>query len=146
MSRHVTNISAFITAADVSEDLIIRSYCGMVAVELVLKQAMGLSDHNVPAALNHFANKFAVGHHSGCKVRLNAIATQLSNAIAAISVQGIDGNPRAAPAASYPYIRYTRHDGDGWAVPSTTAAQAQDLSDAVMSVRAYLKQKFKKPL
>jgi hypothetical protein len=146
MSRHVTNIAAFVTAADVSGDLIIRSYCGMVAIELVLKEAMGLSDHNVPAALNHFANKFAVGHLYGCKARLNAIATQLSNAIAAISVQGIDGKPRAAPAASYPYIRYTRHVGDGWTVPSTTVDQAQALTDAVMNARAYLKQKFGKPL
>lgn len=146
MSRHVTNIAAFVTAADVSGDLIIRSYCGMVAIELVLKEAMGLSDHNVPAALNHFANKFAVGHLYGCKARLNAIATQLSNAIAAISVQGIDGKPRAAPAASYPYIRYTRHVGDGWTVPTTTADQARALADAVMNARAYLKQKFGKPL
>lgn len=146
MSQHITNITAFVTAADASGDLIIRSYCGMVAIELILKQATGLSDHNVPAALNHFANKFAIGRMYGCKARLNVIATQLSNALAAISVQGVDGKPRKAPAASYPYIRYTRHVNDGWAVPSTTNDQAQDLADAVMHVRAYLKTKFGKPL
>lgn len=146
MSLHVTNIDAFVAAADVSGDLITRSYCGMVAIELVLKEATGLSDHNIPAGLKHFANKFAIGHLYGCKTRLNVIATQLSNAITAISVQGIDGNARAAPAASYPYIRYTRHVGDGWAVPSTTPDQARALSDAVMNARAYLRQKFQKPL
>lgn len=146
MSQHTTNIRAFVAAAASSADQIVRAYCGMVAIELVLKEATSLKDHNVPAALNVFAHKFAVGNHRGCKVRLNALSAQMSNALKAISVQSIDGTPRFAPAESYPYIRYTRHAADGWPTPSTTQEQAKNLADIVIGTRSYLATKFEKAL
>lgn len=146
MSQHTTNIGAFVAAAESSADEIVKAYCGMVAIELVLKQATGLSDHNVPAALNAFAHHFAVGNLRGCKVRLNALSAQLSNALKAISVQGKDGVGRFAPAESYPYIRYTRHVCDGWPAPSTTHEQAKVLADLVSGTRSYLATKFQKSL
>ncbi|MEW5620460.1 hypothetical protein ABGT18_03880 [Pseudomonas putida] len=145
MSQHVTNIRAF-TAAATSTDHVVRAYCGMVAIELVLKQATGLTDHNVPSALNIFAHRFAINNLRGCKVRLNALSAQLSNALQTISVQGKDGVARFAPAECYPYIRYTRHAADGWAGPATTEEQAKILADVVGSTRSYLATKFQKPL
>lgn len=146
VSGHASNIRAFVAAAGASTDDMVKAYCGMVAIELVLKEATGLKDHNVPAALNLFAHKFAVGHLSGCKVRLHALSTQLSNALKTISVQGKDSQPRYAPTESYPYIRYTRHGVDGWSTPATTEEQAKTLSSTVSGTRAYLKTKFSKML
>lgn len=146
MSQHTTNIRAFVVAATSSADEIVKAYCGMVAIELVLKQATGLTDHNIPGALNVFAHQFAVGNQRGCKVRLNALSVQLSNALKAISVQGKDGVARFAPAESYPYIRYTRHVTDGWSAPATTLEQVKTLSNLVGSTRSYLATKFQKSL
>lgn len=146
MTQHTTNIRAFIHAAESSTDMTVKAYCGMVAIELVLKESTGLKDHNVPAALNAFAHKFAVGNLQGCKIRMNALATQMSNSLKAISVQGIDGLPRFAPAESYPYIRYTRHVADGWPTPNTTEEQVKAFCNVVVSTRFYLAEKFKKAL
>lgn len=146
MSQHTTNIRAFAAAASSSTDEVVRAYCGMVAIELVLKQATGLTDHNIPSALNVFAHRFAVDKQRGCKVRLNALSVQLSNALKAISVQGKDGVARFAPAESYPYIRYTRHATDGWPAPSTAHEQVKKLADLVGSTRSYLATKFQKSL
>ena len=146
MNQHITNIRAFVTAAASSTDELVRAYCGMVAIELVLKQATGLTDHNIPSALNIFAHRFAVGHKSGCKSNLHALSAQLSNALKAISVQDKNGKPRLAPAESYPYIRYTRHVTDGWPAPSTTYEQVKMLADRVDKTRSYLATKFQKPL
>lgn len=118
----------------------------MVAIELVLKNATPLIDHNIPSALNIFAHRFAVNDLRGCKIRLNALSTQLSNALQAISVQGKDGVARFAPAECYPYIRYTRHATDGWSGQATTQEQAKTLADVVCSTRSYLATKFQKPL
>jgi len=146
MSQHTTNIRAFVAAAAASGDHTLRAYCGMVAIELVLKQATGLTGHNIPCALNIFAHRFAVDRQRGCKVRLNALSAQLSNALKAISVQGKDGVARFAPAESYPYIRYTRLVTDGWPAPSTTQEQMKTLADLVCSTQSYLATKFQKPL
>lgn len=118
----------------------------MVAIELVLKQSTGLTDHNVPSALNIFAHRFAVNNLQGCKIRLAALSVQMSNALRHISVQGKDGLARFAPAECYPYIRYTRHAADGWPAPATTQEQAKALADVVGSTRSYLATKFQKPL
>lgn len=144
MSQFTTNVCAFVAAATSSPDEVVKAYCGMVAIELVLKQATGMTDHNVPAALNVFAHRFAVDHHRGCKVRLNALSAQLSNALKAMSVQGKDGVARFAPAESYPYIRYVRHVADGWPGPTTSQTEAKTLADLVGGTRSYLATKFQK--
>ena len=146
MTLHTTTIRAFVAAAASSPDEIVKAYCGMVAIELVLKHATGLTDHDVPSALINFANRFAVGHKQGCKVRLSTLATQLSNALKLISVQGKNGQPQFIPAACYPYVRYTRHATDGWHAPSTTDEQVKALASLVGHTRHYLASNFQKPL
>lgn len=70
----------------------------------------------------------------------------LQNDLASITAQGQDGLPCAVPIASYPYLRYTRHEVDGWPEPFTTAMQAERLAATVDQIRMYLRQKFNKKL
>ncbi|WP_310384769.1 hypothetical protein [Roseateles sp.] len=146
MTRHTKNIDAFVAASVSSSDHIVKAYLGLVAVELILKNDVGLKGHNVPAAIDKFAHLFAIGHHQGCKIKLNALVAQLRNAITAITVQGKDGNPCNAPVDSYPNIRYVRHESDSWPAPFTSEEQAKVLSAKVLEIRAYLKNKFGKAL
>jgi hypothetical protein len=146
MSMHTKNIAAFVTACASSSDHLVNAYLGLVAVELVLKNDTGLKDHNVPAAIDKFAHHFATGNLQGCRIKLTALSVQLRNAIKAVSVQGVDGNPRSAPDECYPYIRYARHESDGWSEPFTSEEQAKNLSANVTEIRAYLKSKFGKAL
>jgi hypothetical protein len=146
MSSHTTNLAAFVEAASSASHLITRAYFGLVAIELVLKESVALKDHNVPSALNKFASRYAVGPLSGCKIRLNALATKLQNDLTRIVAQGMDGNPRRIPAASYPYLRYVRLDSDGWGKPASTLAEMEALASTVAEIRAYLRQKFDKKL
>jgi hypothetical protein len=143
MTKHKTNVSAFIAAASSTSDNVVKAYCGMVAIELVLKHSTGLKDHNVPGALNKFAEKYARDDFRGCKVKINTLSNRMTNALKNIGVQGVDGVARFAPSECYPYIRYARHSVDGWPEPSTTAEQAKILADIVAETRSYLLNKFK---
>jgi hypothetical protein len=138
---HASNIKAFATAAG-SPDFLIQSYCGLVAIELVIKQEVGLADHDVCYGLNKFCVQKAIGSRSWCSSFLLSLANQLRNDINAIQVNGKDGLPRAAPAGCYPYIRYTRIDNDGWPVPNTNDAALQALAKTVQQILSLLRRTF----
>ncbi|WP_324037224.1 hypothetical protein [Aeromonas caviae] len=146
MPLHSENIKAFKAIAMSQTNLIAKAYCGMVSIELVLKDATNLRDHDIPGGLNAFALKFATNeaHKSGCKAKINSLSTQLGNALKNIYVQGIDSKPRQAPQNCYPYIRYTRHANDGWPEPYSTDTELKILSDVVQATRVYLLEKFSK--
>lgn len=146
MSSHTTNLEAFVEAASVAKHPLTRAYFGLVAIELVLKEATGLKDHNVPSALNKFANRYAVGHLAGCKIKLNVLAVSLQNDLVRIAAQGADGLPCSVPVASYPYLRYARLESDGWDSPSSTLEDVEQLATTVDQIRAYLRKKFSKNL
>lgn len=146
MTKHITNLKAFVGASNNISDPILKAYCGLVAIELELKDATGLKNHDVPAHLNRFATKYAIDHLSGCGIKLNSLSTQLQNNLTQISVQDKDQKPCPAPKDSYPYIRYTRLAADGWPAPSTSLAQAQDLANTVQQIQTYLRRKFNKSL
>lgn len=141
-----SNIAAFVIAAKKSNDPITKAYFGLVAIELTLKNSVPLKDHNVPAALDKFAHKFAIQNLAGCKIRLNTLAAQLKNDFSGIHVQGKDKQAQPTPAASYPNIRYTRLEDDDWPTPFTSAAQAETLANTVAAIQNYLKTKFNKCL
>ena len=143
---HKTNIAAFINAAAQSSDEMVKAYCGLVALELVLKEKVGLVDHNVPSAVDRFGLIHAVDFKFGCRQRITAMANRLRTDLAAIAVQGKDGIGRQAPMESYPYIRYTRWDTDAWGAPETGIGQMTTLRNTVQEIRAYLKTKFDMPL
>lgn len=132
---HAKNTKDFIDAASISGSGLVKAYCGLVALELTLKSAIGLSDHDVPSGLArlNIRNPKPGGHH------LIALAAQLRNDIGAINVTGKDGGRRKAPHGSYPYIRYATFDTDGWAPPATTETEIGALSSTVARIRQYLK-------
>jgi hypothetical protein len=72
---------------------------------------------------------------------LLSLAQNLRNQIDLINVTGKDGDRRTAPHDSYPYIRYTTFDSDGWASPATSDEQIADLANLVVRIRSYLKRK-----
>lgn len=143
---HNKNISAFLGAANVCADDLVRVYCALVAIELALKQHVRLGDHNVPSGLDRVALKMATGLKTGCRQRLAGMAARLRTDIAAIPVQSKSFSPVQAPADIYPYLRYTRMYGDGWGLPEASAQQIKTLLDTVNEVRSYLKTKFEMPL
>jgi hypothetical protein len=135
---HTSNINAFILAATVKSPLV-QAYCGLVAIELVLKHEVALVDHNVCAALNRFRTQRA---NSSSAFGLIALTSQLQAAIVAIQVNGKDGLPRAAPYDSFPYIRYSRFDTDGWGEPHTLTGTIESLANIVQRLRLFLRTHF----
>lgn len=104
---HTSNINAFVNAAGGANHLI-QAYCGLVAIELMIKQEVGLVDHNVCAGLNKFRLMRSIGHRSWTANFLLSLTNRLRNDINAIQVNGKDGMPRSAPVESYgfpPLIR-----------------------------------------
>lgn len=139
---HTSNIQIFVEAANTSPHPLIRAYCGLVAVELVLKSEVGLKDHNVPAGLTKFRAARATGAKAIHAAVFNTMRMKLTNDLIAISSQKADGSPCAVPADSFPYLRYTRFDVDGWGIPSTTGGLVTALANTVDQLRAFLKQHF----
>ncbi|NJI23704.1 hypothetical protein HA451_11675 [Aeromonas veronii] len=142
MSTHKESIKAFKSVAASSQNQIVKAYCGMVSIELVLKSTTGLKNHDVPAALRKFSHIYATGLKSGCKIKIDSLATQLSIALQNITVQGTDGKAKSTPMDSYPNIRYIRHSLDGWPAPVTAVDNIKNLSLLVEETRKYLFDKF----
>jgi hypothetical protein len=143
--RHTSNINAFLSAAG-SSDCLIQAYCGLVAIELLIKHEVGLQDHNICHGLDKFRMLRAIDNKSWTTNALLSLTNRLRNDIQAISANGKDGVGRSAPVDSYPYIRYSRIEVDGWAIPKTTSEQLKTLSDTVNSIRSFLKNNFALPL
>lgn len=141
-----SNIQIFADAATTSSAALIKAYCGLVAIELVLKHEVNLRSHNIPQALATFKNMKAVGRKSIHVATLNSLRQRLVNDLTAISTQNRDGAPCAAPSNCYPYIRYTRFTLDGWGIPDTPNASLATLAATVDHARYILKTKFGLPL
>lgn len=143
---HKQNINAFLSVTTQCSNELVRTYCALIAVELVLKQHIKITDHNIPGGIDRIRLKMAVGNKSGCTQRLTSLATKLRNDLTAISVQSKYSTPCSAPSDCYPYIRYTRMEGDGWGEPETSPAQLRTLNNTVSELRSYLKNKFEMTL
>lgn len=138
---HATNIQVFLDAASNGSDLV-GVYCGLIAIELVLKQQVSLTDHDVCAGLNKLGISKGVGKDQHHRPIILALSNQLRTDIGRIYVNGKDGLPRFAPFNSYPYIRYTRIALDGWPAPVCAAAEMLALRRTVNKIRAYLRINF----
>jgi hypothetical protein len=143
---HTKNVTSFLSIAGNSSSNIAQIYCALVAVELVLKQHVGLSDHNVPSGIDRVRLRMATGNKSGCAQQLTNLATKLRNDISHIAVQNKDLTARQAPPDCYPYLRYARLVEDSWGHPETTPEQLNALNNTVSQLRHYLKSKFGMPL
>lgn len=142
---HTSNIKAFLRAT-LDQAPLVRAYCGLVAIELVLKQEVGLTDHNICAGLDKFRVQRAVGTKSWTATALIALTNRIRSGIVAIHVNDKLGLPRSAPFDSYPYIRYLRLEGDGWGAPETALSTVEALAAAVLEVRVFLRTHFELPL
>lgn len=142
---HTTNISGFRAAAG-SADPLISAYCGLVAIELALKQHVALGNHDVCSGLNKFRMLKAVDSRSWTGHILIGLTDRLRRDIQAISVNDKFGSAVAAPGHSFPFIRYTRCETDGWPAPFATFDQISTLADTVKQVRSLLKTPFGLPL
>ena len=107
------NQSAFKAGGDDSLPVLLRTYCCLVALELGLKDFLGLSEspgnagHDLPDLLNQVKQR----NRRAC-ASINSIQTQLRNQLTSIRCQGRAGSPQSMPAQSYPHIRYMRHTTD----------------------------------
>ncbi|WP_369914797.1 hypothetical protein AB8810_20580 [Xanthomonas sp. NCPPB 3005] len=117
------------------------AYCNLVAIELALKEFLGKINtrsnggHNVPDLLQQYAS----GAGPGNAGNVNALATQLSGALNALWCQDRGGIAVNVPASCYPYLRYLRHNSDGWESDYSTDDDMQNLANIVSSTRALLK-------
>ena len=114
-------------------------YCSLVAIELALKEFLGKihttgnRGHNVPHLLQQFAGV------SGDAGTVSSLATQLSGALTALWSQNGNGSSKSVPHDNYPYLRYLRHESDGWGEDQSTDMEVQHLADVVKSTRALLR-------
>jgi hypothetical protein len=141
---HSKNIQSFLSAAN-GPDPLLRCYCGLVVLELVVKQEVGLSDHNVIHGLNKLRAAMAVNAKSWAAPALLTLTNKLRTDLVAVYVNGSNGLPRTIPVDSYPYIRYCRFDTDGWPSPHTTESNLATLASTVQQVRTFLKTHFSLP-
>jgi hypothetical protein len=138
---HKKNLDSFLAVAD-GEDPLLCCYCGLVALELVIKHEVGLIDHNVIHGLNRFGISKAIDKFSWARPKLAQLASKLRTDLVAIYANGIDGNPRNIPAESYPYLRYCRLEDDGWGAPCATDEQLVTLSKTIRQIRTFLRSNF----
>lgn len=138
---HKTNIRYFLEAASIGNNLL-AAYCSLVALELVLKSEVSLKDHDVCNGLNKLGITKGIGPLAFHRLALLSLSNQLRSDISAIHVNDRDGLPRLAPPNSYPYIRYTRIDGDGWGAPTCVDGDLVPLLKTLNKIRAYLRVNF----
>jgi len=131
---HSTNTKHFVDAVSACGSPLLKAYCGLVAIELTLKSSVGLSDHNVPGALN----KLNVTDPRTNSSKLSGLTQRLKNDIGSIYVTNSNGVKQLAPTNSYPYIRYTTFDTDGWSAPTTTRFKMTALASTVSEIRKHL--------
>ena len=140
---HTSNIKAFLSSAISSENHLIQAYCGLVAIELTLKDEKMCAGHNVPDGIRR------LGHAKGAAIRdrrhrvaLVSLAVELINDLRSIHVLDKDGNISTARAAQFPDIRYTRFSGDGWGATETPSEKLEVLAKRVSRIRSYLRTNF----
>jgi hypothetical protein len=137
---HASNIKAFLSSAISSDSHLIQAYCGLVAVELVLKDDNMCTGHNVPDGIRRLSNANKCAPHR--KIALYALAQELNNDLCAIFVVDKNGNVSPARPDKFPDIRYTRCFGDGWGNLETTPEKLETLANRVNRIRNYLRTNF----
>lgn len=143
---HTTNIRQFAEASDSSSSSLLQAYLGLVAIELVLKAFVPLTNHDVCSGLVRYKNKYCVGAQQNKAMSLTAVTSRLRNDIQAICVNDRDGLPRYSPAESYPFLRYVRLDADGWFPPACKPEELTRLARTVQQARSLLRKNFRLPL
>lgn len=132
------NRSAFHSVAtDNNAHQLARCYCGLVLIELAIKDHLSLSNvgHNVPLMLDKLGHK-----HRNLKASLNTVKAQLRCALSNLHTVRNNGNADKVRPESYPDMRYIRHTSDFPSQCSTDADLVQ-LRLCVDRTRAFLRSK-----
>lgn len=133
---HNYNRSAFKTIAsnDQSPPLL-RAYCGLVLVELALKEVLAISNlkHDLPAMLQRLGQQNRPQAAALAKHR-----SALVNNLGALHTTRIDNSPGRVRPQAYPDLRYIRH-ADDWNADSSTEDEIHALRVCVDRLRAFLK-------
>lgn len=133
-----SNIKQFF-ASEQSE--LVQAYHLLIGIELVLKDAgyAGSGGHDVPGMLSSAANSPKAVAKPGVEVRLRGLAVQLTNALRAVTCQGLDDRPQSVPSTSYPFLRYCRLEGDWNGERETSALRITELLATCNNVLLALK-------
>ncbi|WP_185738400.1 hypothetical protein [Variovorax beijingensis] len=135
---YITTVRAFRSLA--RPDPLVDSYRLLVAIELSLKDAnfgaVG-GGHDVPSMLS-LAAASAAGVPPFVSGRLIALATTLRNDLVRITCNDRHGNPIPVPGHSYPYLRYSRRNGDWAGVSETPQQLILDLEYTCRAVSSFL--------
>lgn len=119
-----------------------KTYCRCVTLELALKEELALCEgngnggHDVPSLLHRYASTLAP---SPLKSQVATLAGQLSNRLSALWCQGRYGTAERVRANSYPYMRYLRHQSDGWAPQYSTESDVERVEATVSAIWLALK-------
>lgn len=135
---NVYNRTAFhSTLASVGLPALLRAYCGMVVLELALKDHLGIANigHDIPEMLHRLSPA-----NPGLRPALNVLRCELTNKLAKLYATKIDGTTGRVSPQSYPNIRYLRHTSD-WSNDASTEDEIEALRICVDQIRAFLKSK-----
>jgi len=129
------NKAGFRAAATGESHALPRVYCGLVLIELALKDNLNVPGlkHDLPIMLR----KVSLANRSH-KAAINQHICELTNRLAVLHVSAVDGSPSRARATAYPDIRYVRHTSD-WTEQFSTDKEIEDLRICVGKIRAFLK-------
>jgi hypothetical protein len=116
---------------------LLSSYCRLVSIEMLLKDhlrqlgAAVRNSHDVPLMLANLAIRAPLQ-----TAAINALNTALKANLARLWCEGRAGT-QTVPAASYPYIRYIRHDSE-YASHCSPETDIQDLESLTQQIQALL--------
>lgn len=114
---------------------LIRAYCGLVLLELALKERLGTPNlgHDLPSMLQRLAQE-----NKPQAAALNQQRSDLTNKLSVLHAARVDNSSGRVRAAAYPDLRYLRHTSD-WTADASTDREIEGLRICVDRLRTYLK-------
>lgn len=132
------NVRSFRTAcADVGMPPFIRAYCGLMVIELAVKDVLnchGLK-HDVQRMLQRLAQNHP--HAKKAKPALNSLNSKLSNMLSSLPCQTVANGIGTVRPSVFPDLRYVRHETD-WPTNSCSEKDLENLRRHVDQLRHFL--------
>lgn len=129
------NRAAFKAATANTLPTLIRTYSGLVLLELALKESLGIANlgHDIPLMLQRLATK-----NRPQAAALNQQRSDITNKLIAIRTTRKDNSIAYVRSAAYPDLRYIRHSSD-WKSDASTDKEIEDLRICIDRLRTFLK-------
>ena len=125
---------------DIRAPSLVRSYSGLVVIELALKET--LNCHGLKHDVQRMLQLLGLNHQPARSNRaaLNSLTSKLSNLLSAIPCQSISNTAATVRPSAYPDIRYIRHYED-WPDRNCLDSDVEILRRAVDQLRYFLRKK-----